>query len=98
MGAKKLSVDEVQQELEGLPGWRIEEGKLVREFKFSDFIEAFAFMTELAIVSEKLNHHPEWFNVYNKLKVELRTHDVDGLSDKDLEWALQCNQRFNQTL
>ena len=98
MTPKKLSENEVKQELDGLPGWHLQDGKLVREFQFSDFIEAFSFMTELAIMSEKLNHHPEWFNVYNKLKVELSTHDVDGLSDKDLEWALQCNQRFNQSI
>lgn len=98
MAPKKLSESEVSKELDGLPGWSLQEGKLVREFTFSDFTEAFAFMTELAMLSERLNHHPEWFNVYNKLKIELSTHDVDGLSDKDLEWAIQCNQRFNQSM
>lgn len=98
MAPKKLTKAEVEQELDGLPGWRLVDEQLVRKFEFSDFIEAFAFMTELAIISERLNHHPEWTNVYNKLTVRLSTHDIGGLSEKDLEWAIECNQRFNQAM
>jgi 4a-hydroxytetrahydrobiopterin dehydratase len=55
-------------------------------------------MTELAIVSEKLDHHPEWLNVYNKLHIALSTHDTGGLTEKDFEWATHCNQRYNQQM
>ena len=95
MAPIKLRITEINEALKELPGWVIEDHKLKREFKFSDFIEAFAFMTELAIISEKLNHHPEWSNVYNRLTVELTTHDAGGISEKDIEWAKRCNQRFN---
>ncbi|MGA1191049.1 MAG: 4a-hydroxytetrahydrobiopterin dehydratase [Bdellovibrionota bacterium] len=93
-----LSETYIQEQLKTIPGWTMKNGKLVREFTFSDFVEAFAFMTELAIVSEKLDHHPEWLNVYNKLYITLSTHDTGGLTEKDLEWATRCNQRYNQQM
>ena len=62
-----------------------------RRFEFADFPEAFAFMTRLAIYAEKNNHHPEWFNVYNKVNVELSTHDAGGLSEKDIDFATHIN-------
>lgn len=93
-----LSEAYIQEQLKTIPGWTVKNGKLVREFTFSDFVEAFAFMTELAIVSEKLDHHPEWLNVYNKLHIALSTHDTGGLTEKDLEWATHCNQRYNQQM
>ncbi len=93
-----LSETYIQEQLKTIPGWTVKNGKLVREFTFSDFVEAFAFMTELAIVSEKLDHHPEWLNVYNKLHIALSTHDTGGLTEKDLEWATHCNQRYNQQM
>lgn len=93
-----LSETYIQEQLKTIPGWTVKNGKLVREFTFSDFVEAFAFMTELAIVSEKLEHHPEWLNVYNKLHIALSTHDTGGLTEKDLEWATHCNQRYNQQM
>ena len=75
----KLSDDEIQEELRALANWEIVEGKLHRELKFENFIEAFAFMTKLAMVAERLNHHPEWTNVYNKVSLWLTTHDVAGI-------------------
>ncbi|TYB88419.1 4a-hydroxytetrahydrobiopterin dehydratase [Oceaniovalibus sp. ACAM 378] len=70
-------------------GWQMVEGRdaIRREFKFTNFVEAFGFMTRAALVAEKLNHHPEWFNVYNKVDVTLTTHDVDGLSMLDIKLA-----------
>lgn len=70
-------------------GWQMVEGRdaIRREFKFTNFVEAFGFMTRAAMVAEKLNHHPEWFNVYNKVDVTLITHDVDGLSMLDIKLA-----------
>ncbi|MCB0328220.1 MAG: 4a-hydroxytetrahydrobiopterin dehydratase [Bdellovibrionales bacterium] len=98
MAPKLLSAGEINAQLDGLPGWHLEDNKLAREFKFSDFLEAFSFMTELALLSERLNHHPEWSNVYNTVKIHLMTHDAGGVSEKDIDWAIQCNQRYNQHL
>ena len=67
--------------------WKLKEGKLNKTFIFPDFVLAFAFMTKIAIHAEKLNHHPEWFNVYNKVEIDLTTHEAGGLSIKDFELA-----------
>ncbi len=69
------------------PDWDLVSGKLHRELKFSDFIEAFAFMTQIAIHAEKANHHPEWSNVYNRVRIDLVTHDASGISQLDLDMA-----------
>ena len=70
-------------------GWALQDGRdaIEKTFKFKNFIEAFGFMTRAAIWAEKWNHHPEWFNVYNRVEVILTTHDVDGLSELDLKLA-----------
>jgi|TARA_R110002050_G_scaffold143393_1_gene268615 4a-hydroxytetrahydrobiopterin dehydratase len=67
--------------------WILKSGKLVKTFTFSNFIEAFGFMTKVALYAEKLGHHPEWFNVYKTVNVNLITHEVGGLSKKDFELA-----------
>ncbi len=67
--------------------WAIADGKLHREFRFGNFVEAFAFMTASALVAERMNHHPEWFNVYNRVRVDLTTHDAGGLTTLDFELA-----------
>ncbi|MCW8090250.1 4a-hydroxytetrahydrobiopterin dehydratase [Alteromonas sp. ASW11-130] len=67
--------------------WRLDGDKITKTFKFKSFIRAFGWMSQIAIWAEKLNHHPEWFNVYNKVEVTLTTHDVDGLSDLDFTMA-----------
>ncbi len=67
--------------------WQLEGDKITKTFKFKSFIRAFGWMSQIAIWAEKLNHHPEWFNVYNKVEVTLTTHDVDGLSDLDFTMA-----------
>ena len=84
---KKLSDEEIRQELSKLKGWILSNGKLTRTLEFKDFNEAFGFMTRVAMEVEKLNHHPEWFNVYNKVKIELVTHDVNGISNYDFKLA-----------
>ena len=71
--------------------WHIEDGKLHREFRFADFTEAFAFMTRAALVAERMNHHPEWFNVYNRVRIDLTTHDAGGLNTLDFELASFMN-------
>lgn len=67
--------------------WQIVDGKLHKEFKFKSFIRAFGWMSQMAIWAEKLKHHPEWFNVYNTVKVDLVTHDVNGISELDFQLA-----------
>jgi 4a-hydroxytetrahydrobiopterin dehydratase len=78
-------------------GWsRSDDGKaLEKTFKFGNFVEAFGFMTKAAIHAEKLNHHPEWFNVYNKVEVRLTTHDTGGLSPLDVKLASQMDTLTN---
>ena len=92
----KLSDDEIQEELRALANWEIVEGKLHRELKFENFIEAFAFMTKLAMVAERLNHHPEWTNVYNKVSLWLTTHDVAGISRFDFDLAHAANRYYGE--
>jgi 4a-hydroxytetrahydrobiopterin dehydratase len=87
MDMQKLSDAKLQAALAKLPGWALAGGKLHREYKFPDFVHAFGFMTTAAIAIEKNNHHPEWFNVYNKVVVDLTTHDAKGITSKDVDLA-----------
>ncbi len=84
---EKLTDKEIAEQLSGLEGWEIVEGKLHKTFQFGSFVEAFGFMASVALVAESLNHHPEWFNVYNRVTIDLVTHDVDGISQNDFEFA-----------
>jgi 4a-hydroxytetrahydrobiopterin dehydratase len=88
----KLSDSDVQAALAKLPEWRLVEGKLHREYKFADFIHAFGFMTTAALAIEKKNHHPEWSNVYNRVTVDLTTHDSGGITSKDVDLAKLLDQ------
>ena len=88
---EKMDTDTVAAQLEGLDGWELIDGKLHREFKFANFVEAFGFMTRAAIEAEKMNHHPEWFNVYSKVVVDLTTHEAGGISERDFELAEGMN-------
>jgi 4a-hydroxytetrahydrobiopterin dehydratase len=89
---QQLSREEISSALESLPGWSITSGKLHREFKFTDFVEAFSFITAVALVAEKMDHHPEWSNVYNKVTIELWTHDVGGLTKSDVQLATKIEK------
>lgn len=82
-----LTPDQIEAALAGLPGWTCLGGKLHRELRFPDFRRAFAFMTEVAFHAEKLDHHPEWSNVYGRVVVDLVTHDAGGITELDLELA-----------
>lgn len=84
---KALSPDQIESALAALPGWSRVGGKLHRELRFPDFQRAFAFMAEAALHAEKLDHHPEWSNVYGRVVVDLVTHDAGGITELDLELA-----------
>ncbi|ABK77694.1 pterin-4a-carbinolamine dehydratase [Cenarchaeum symbiosum A] len=83
----KLTDDELSSELARLQDWEVRDGKLHKEFKFSSFNEAFGFMARASMEIEKMNHHPEWCNVYNRLSVDLVTHDAGGITENDVRLA-----------
>ena len=86
---EKLSPDARKRFFEEFSGWSPNDDKdaASKEFHFADFNEAFGFMTRVAIAADKADHHPEWFNVYNKVRITLTTHDADGLSQRDVDLA-----------
>lgn len=91
MTVPKLSAEHVQSRLKALPAWSLEQGKLHREFTFPDFVAAFGFMTEVAHAAEALEHHPEWCNVWNRVTVDLSTHDAGGLTELDFTLAARMD-------
>jgi len=92
MAQVKLSDAEVQANLQSLVGWEVEQGKLHKVFHFSSFVTAFGWMSAVALVAESLNHHPEWFNVYSRVVVDLMTHDVVGISTLDFTLAQRMDE------
>jgi 4a-hydroxytetrahydrobiopterin dehydratase len=93
MGARTpLSTEEIERAVADLEGWSVVEGKLHTECKFGNFADAFAFMTEVASAAEEMDHHPEWCNVYNRVVIDLVTHDAGGrISAMDVELARKIN-------
>jgi len=87
MAAQPLTPAEIDDLVKALPLWSLVNGKLHREFRFADFSEAFGFMARVALAAETLNHHPEWSNVWNRVVIELTTHDSGGLTALDLALA-----------
>jgi 4a-hydroxytetrahydrobiopterin dehydratase len=92
MERRPLAASEIQAALAELPGWQHREGRLRREFRFEDFSAAFAFMTRVALLAERMNHHPDWSNVYDRVTVELYTHDAGGVTGFDVEMARRIGQ------
>ena len=86
-----LSNKQLNECLEDLDGWSIENEKLSKTFKFSSFIQAFGFMTQVAITSEAMDHHPEWSNVYNRVEINLVTHSEGGITKLDIELAIKID-------
>jgi len=91
MSHQKLTSEQIDAALAQIPGWTVHEGKLHREFQFADFIEAFGFMTRAALIAQTMDHHPEWFNVYNKLRIDLSSHDAGGITQRDINLARKLN-------
>ena len=96
MRPPKMTDEEVRNNLVNVTGWELVDGKLHRSFKFANFPRAFGFMSSLALVAEAKNHHPEWFNVYNRVVIDLNTHDAGGITALDFELAAAANDLYGQ--
>jgi len=94
MAASKLSEQEIAEQLRKLSGWSVASGNLHRAFEFKDFQAAFGFMTRVALAAEKMDHHPDWSNSWNKVTVDLCTHSAGGLTKNDFELAGKIQQIF----
>ena len=84
---QRLSEAQVSEQLASLPGWESRGDRLVRSFRFPDFVRAFGWMASVALVAERMNHHPEWRNVYGTVEVELTSHDSGGITERDVRLA-----------
>jgi 4a-hydroxytetrahydrobiopterin dehydratase len=89
---QKLDDSAIRAALTALPGWSLAGGKLHRELRFRDFVEAFGFLSSVALVAERMNHHPEWSNVYARVSIDLVTHDAGGITELDLELARRISE------
>ena len=87
---------ELKELISKIPGWEVQSKYIKREFNFQNFIEAFSFMTKIALICEKYNHHPNWENVYSKVVIKLSTHDLGGISNLDEKLASEINVVFEQ--
>jgi 4a-hydroxytetrahydrobiopterin dehydratase len=94
----KLSEGEVALAVSKLPGWKVEHDKLHREYAFVDFVAAFAFMSGAALVAQAMDHHPEWFNVWNKVRIDLVTHDAGGITALDVKLAYSMEELAKRQL
>ncbi len=83
---------DIDKKLKQLPDWQYQDGALVAEFKFKDFFTAFSFMIKVATEAEKVQHHPDWSNVYNRVSVKLSTHEAGGVTQKDFDLATEISQ------
>lgn len=89
---QKLTSQEVLLKLKELNDWQLSNNGIEKNFLFNDFNQAFGFITQVALLAEKMNHHPEWSNVYNKVHIRLNTHDVNGISDLDFKMATRIEE------
>jgi 4a-hydroxytetrahydrobiopterin dehydratase len=89
---RRLDPEEIETAVGTLDGWQVVDGRLHSEYVFADFVEAMGFMVRAAIWAEQLNHHPDWSNLYKTVRVWLETHDVDGISNYDIQLAAKMNQ------
>lgn len=92
MALVKATGAEIQEFIGQYNSWSVENDKLHREYSFNNFVQAFGFMTETALIAESMNHHPEWFNVYKKVIVDLTTHEAGGITERDFELAKRMEE------
>ena len=93
---KQLTSNEIELALKGLDGWEFENNGIEKKFVFEDFKEALSTMMGIGIIAEEMNHHPEWFNVYNKLDIRLSTHDAGGVTKLDIDLATKIEMICNK--
>jgi len=93
-----LTSDEINSALQNLDGWQIVDGYLSKEFKFKGFIQAMGFMSQVAIHAQVMQHHPEWSNVYNKVKINLTTHDKGGITELDTRFAEKAERVYKSMI
>lgn len=97
MARSKLTQEQIQSALDELPGWEVKEGKLHKTFKFGTFAQAIGWMVSVAIQADKMDHHPDWTNAYNRVTVDLSTHDMDdAISNFDINLARQMEKMAGQ--
>jgi 4a-hydroxytetrahydrobiopterin dehydratase len=96
MTTTRATHEEIQSVIDELGSWTVEGGKLHREYVFRDFVQAFGFMAQAALLAERAAHHPEWFNVYKRVVVDLTTHEAKGITSKDFDLARGMEQIANR--
>lgn len=84
---RTVTLSNIEEQLKVLPSWEFKNNTICKEFKFKNFVEAFSFMTAVALEAEKMDHHPDWENVYNRVSIKLNTHNAGGVTEKDFELA-----------
>jgi len=94
----RLNAQQLDQEIQGISSWKVVNGKLRRELSFPDFVTAFGFMAQIALIAERDNHHPEWSNVYNRVTIDLTTHEASGISERDIAMAKSINSILSRLL
>jgi 4a-hydroxytetrahydrobiopterin dehydratase len=93
---KRYDSDAIKKELSGINGWKFIEGAIEKDFIFKDFKEALLAMVRIGFEAEAMNHHPDWINSYNRLKIRLRSHDADGITDRDFSLARKINDLLDK--
>lgn len=94
MNRRMITENELSEEMVALPGWKVENGKLVKNYQFKSFAQAIGWMVSVALYADKIDHHPDWSNSYNKVNVELITHDLKALSKLDIKLAKRMESLF----
>jgi 4a-hydroxytetrahydrobiopterin dehydratase len=97
-GRERLGEAEVAARLRELEGWSLDEGRLYRELEFGDFVAAFGFMSSVALIAERMNHHPDWCNSYRTVRIHLMSHDVGGLSERDFALAARIDAQARSAM
>jgi 4a-hydroxytetrahydrobiopterin dehydratase len=92
MSIQRLQTEEILQRLLQLPQWSYQDGALHRSFEFINFVTAFGFMCSVALLAERMDHHPDWRNVYNRVTLNLSTHEAGGVTERDFKLASQISQ------
>jgi 4a-hydroxytetrahydrobiopterin dehydratase len=92
MSVEKMTSQQIEANLNDLSGWELRDGKVHRELKFKNFVQAWGFMTQVAMLAEKADHHPEWSNVYSRVIIDLTTHEAGGISQRDFDLANRINE------